>query len=658
MYGWLKYDPTDQQPPSGSVDGIHILYASTVVPGENDLPTAALAVRAKAAANFINTVCKPDPAAARTRIQKDLMEIIRHVPDNTLEFSMYMCRAHHLLPDGVRQQRTATIDRIMERQLGDVANPGALLLTRMAQAKTLAILIPDVMVDGQLRRMCANWRAYMSVGEKGMAPVPHLARLPMVLAMANKIAIVLGLPDPATVSVTVSNLLLTRPHSELDTCTKLVLDVLQSSRVDVMAETVTQLKGAFSDLPPIHALDAWERILRDALAGDAPSSRSEIVLPHLHRARYEHASQEGQLFRTTVDALRSGVDMGPMAMASNGIVMAHVAQSTLAVQQRMTPARAEAERAARAPSELTSPAQEKPDLETMQAWSLDQLVSWIDGPVTGPSAKPVDRSGIVGQSRRVQGGPRITPGKPAPSPVKGQTLTPSTNVPVQTPLSLKDVDGMVLDALSATARFFLDDIQDLLALATPLKAEPALQADCQALVKPLFVLANHPSQLTEAEARKLLTTAEQSVARMRLGLQKAQATAQVQRRFQGQLALALRAEALVMGKRHGGVIQCPARPSDWSHVVAHFHNRWLPSMAGITVDGTPMPLDSSRALALYVTGSSQSGYAFDVSVHLWRRRAGRTSPPSSEAGEYPLMNTTDWFDTLVPCCVLHVPQAH
>ena len=33
MYGWLNYDPTDQQPPSGSVDGIHILYASTAVPG-------------------------------------------------------------------------------------------------------------------------------------------------------------------------------------------------------------------------------------------------------------------------------------------------------------------------------------------------------------------------------------------------------------------------------------------------------------------------------------------------------------------------------------------------------------------------------------------------------------------------------------------------
>ena len=97
------------------------------------------------------------------------MEIIRHVPDNTLEFSMYMCRAHHLLPDGVRQQRTATIDRIMERQLGDVANPGALLLTRMAQAKTLAILIPDVMVDGQLRHRAINSCIRLAHSVDGMA---------------------------------------------------------------------------------------------------------------------------------------------------------------------------------------------------------------------------------------------------------------------------------------------------------------------------------------------------------------------------------------------------------------------------------------------------------------------------------------------------------
>ena len=123
------------------------------------------------------------------------------------------------------------------------------------------------------------------------------------------------------------------------------------------------------------------------------------------------------------------------------------------------------------------------------------------------------------------------------------------------------------------------------------------------------------------------------------------------------LATALRAESLALGKRHGGVIQCPARPSDWSYAVANFHNRCLPWVGSIEVDNALMPLDSHQAVALYVTGSSQSGYAFDVSVHLWRRRAGRTSPPSQEAGAYPAMNTTDWFDTRVPCCVLHVPNA-
>ena len=66
---------------------------------------------------------------------------------------------------------------------------------------------------------------------------------------------------------------------------------------------------------------------------------------------------------------------------------------------------------------------------------------------------------------------------------------------------------------------------------------------------------------------------------------------------------------------------------------------------------------ADQALALYVTGSSQSNFAFDVSVHLWQRRPGATSMPGVASGGTQRMNTDDWFDTYLPCCVLHVPNA-
>jgi hypothetical protein len=73
------------------------------------------------------------------------------------------------------------------------------------------------------------------------------------------------------------------------------------------------------------------------------------------------------------------------------------------------------------------------------------------------------------------------------------------------------------------------------------------------------------------------------------------------------------------------------------------------------MDGVLVPLQADQALALYVTGSSQSQYAFDVSVHLWCRKPGGGGLPSLEVGAYPPMNTRDWRDTRVPCAVLHVP---
>jgi hypothetical protein len=118
---------------------------------------------------------------------------------------------------------------------------------------------------------------------------------------------------------------------------------------------------------------------------------------------------------------------------------------------------------------------------------------------------------------------------------------------------------------------------------------------------------------------------------------------------------ALARETLTPGRRQGGVIACPLTADDWRWVSNRFHRRWLSGIRHLSVDGVHVPLDMDEALALYVTGSSQSNYAFDVSVHLWRRWNNKTSPPSQQSGVFPPMNTDDWYDTRVTCCVLHVP---
>jgi len=91
--------------------------------------------------------------------------------------------------------------------------------------------------------------------------------------------------------------------------------------------------------------------------------------------------------------------------------------------------------------------------------------------------------------------------------------------------------------------------------------------------------------------------------------------------------------------------------------VGAFHQRLLPRTRRIEIDGETVLLSPDQALALYVTGSSQSSYAFDVSVHLWQRRHGSTSGPGLAETAWPPMNSPDWFDTYITCCVLHVPHA-
>lgn len=80
-------------------------------------------------------------------------------------------------------------------------------------------------------------------------------------------------------------------------------------------------------------------------------------------------------------------------------------------------------------------------------------------------------------------------------------------------------------------------------------------------------------------------------------------------------------------------------------------------MHSLEIAGKRAPLQRHQALALYVTGSSRSKYAFDVSVHLWIRKEGSHSTPAAGNSTDVWMNTAEWRDALVSCAVLHVMAA-
>lgn len=652
MYGWLTYTPEDLKARKGS--SCELWLPALQAPDENTLSDE---VRAQGAGQLMKFVKSPYfselAEAERSALKADLLVLAHHVGINEgLEFAIHMVRQHHLLPAEQRQQREQQIARIVDAHFADLALPPEKLIWRMGQLKTIARIFPDVLMDFTLRAICADWREDMTNGTHGLAREPVYSDLKALIKEAEKHSE--NYPGSVDAnSDAVLRLIMTRPGSELAATMARYRLLVERNRLNVLFKALRRAT-TFIHVHECCRMDAVARLMQ-ALCNDANNTGwDDAIEQELLRAHCEYEGLSRQVVCATIEALDRGLYIGQVRTEETRKAAAQWRIDALIVSQRMTPARAAQARAKPIPAKDLSFTQARSDLGVTQAWSLDALASWIDGPVTGESTRKLNPAAIAkALPKATPLPPKVSPQQPPTSPVKGQAPKPLPTPAAPVNYTEADIYGAMLDSLSATARFLRDELQDLLALVP---WPPQVKAQNQALQAKLLTLAVDPK--THApQASDLLTQAEHAVADLRSGVKDMQANELVQRRFHSQLALALRAEALVMGKRRGGVIQCPARPSDWTFAVANFHNRCLPWVGSIEVDNVLMPLDNHQAVALYVTGSSQSGYAFDVSVHLWRRRAGRTSPPSLEPGEYPPMNTNDWFDTLVPCCVLHVPSA-
>ncbi len=363
-------------------------------------------------------------------------------------------------------------------------------------------------------------------------------------------------------------------------------------------------------------------------------------------------------FDDTSAAIDAGISFGAYTQ-TNRDALAAWRERRRENAARQTQTLAAAARARRASPNQAQPAHPQPSLtlspssgpdpETLRAWSVEDLARWIEGPVAGPGSKPLDVKAVVARSK---------PWQPRPQPQPAQAQTSAKDEDEADTLTEDDVRAIASDGYAATAAYFLTEIKELLSVGQRLHASDAALQACADLTAPLEKLAKEPADLEQA--RLLLTQAEQAIAQLLKSISVVEAPIQLQERFFVQLQGALANETLSPGRRFGGQINCPLKIEDRGWVVQNYHQRLLVGTRVVMVNGQPMRLDTNQALALYVTGSSQSDYPFDVTVHLWERYAGKTLPPGrpKAANErLPLMNTDGWYDTFTTYCVLHVQAA-
>lgn len=589
----------------------------------------------------------PLRADESNRLYAALSALVECLPadHSEVEFAVCMGLAHHRLPLAHRDAREQVIDTIINSYFGPPAVRPQRLQYRLELIRTQMRVLPDGLLEGHVRSACAGLLMQTIMSTSPVTADPQ-ARKDFDLLRNAATAAARTPGEPAAIFEALRKAYAVTPTTQRPSFIGFVAAPANRAAVAVAA----QVHAAFLDRLPLCAIalrmDALVEVLRE-VASSPGSGLGRLAIDDTVQARIvDLQSQQERTYNRirleTMAALDAGVPMG-----QKGEITRHVlGQLRRAEQQlstRLAPTRARQ-------AKVRPPAGEMPpdstDMAPMHAWSVARLVRWIEGPLAERSRSGrLDRQAVVAREKTAFE-QAATVERPAVDESPGAGAFTEDEV------------GLAMhEALGATARFFHDDIADMAPLASSLGTDPLLIARCLDLQSSLQSLVGSPDEIDEEKARALLQDAEDRTGELRKGIRAAEASAQLVGRFRARLVAALKAETLVLGKRHGGVIACPLHTTDWAWVAQMYHRCWLPQVTRLMIDGDLITLAADQAVAWYVTGSSHSGHAFDVSVHLWQRRAGGTGMPSERLDDCPPMNEAEWFDTYIPCAVLHVPQA-
>lgn len=588
-----------------------------------EVPEKLLRVRRLSATALAKTQTQLS-AGEQSALGDRIFETIERVPDDlsAYSFGAHMAMAHFLLPPAERQRREAAIASLDAALLAP-ARLDTLNLWRSATLR-MAVLVPDAALDAIYRSSVGHLFLYLR-------DLPdHDQHICRKTGWRNLEARYLGHPDLAKA---LASDFFTRRFGERQAFVDLLSPMAPAELAKLLAAVDQDLQTSGRELliadrceAHLGAIRAWRALPAESRNADALTT--VVALEHERLAMRESARCT-HIVAATLEALAKETAFGSDAGQKNREAIALCRRSQ--VRPSRTPR----------PEDPTTPGQALPDLDPVHTWSIDRLVHWIDGPVAQPK-RSLELERICAAEQKDW--------------ETEQAQRKPTDQRDDGPLKKQEVQMAVAQGLRSSAQFLRDELRDLLPLGTQLQADANLLRACQDCLPALTTLAlSQPVDEAGdmAQAMADLQRADQALDALRRGIHQRQGEEQTRQRFTAALFQCLRNEPLTLGKRHGGVIAEPLPLEEWGWAVQTFHKRWWNAGLRPSATAAPMPLAPDQALALYVTGSSLSDYAFDISVHLWRRQAASGLPPTTP-GEGNTMNEPDWYDTLIPCAVLHV----
>lgn len=632
MYGQLDYKPEHVEAP-WTVS--YFLCRDLALP---DLTPAQGAARGQTLKQIRHEVSDLTDAQLN-----DLSAIARGLPVDTVDLlsDLYIALAHLRLPDAQRKAREARIATTLDAHFNGTPTLPS-MIEGLRQIRLLAPLAPDAFLEIMVRSQAARLQMV------SMVHPAWEARCQDFVNRLDALTHTLGIESRTAEDVLLTSAGFTRAWSDRQGFLELLAQAAQHRLA--VAVQCTQQALLSAGLLVASDGDILVNVLQDCVAagldGSMKTAIEDVVTNQLAMGRAADLARAQAVIEATVDATRAGVPLGTKVQQQNQAAITAASQVWLQQLLRMTPLRLRVyNKLARTPAPARSEdPSSPPDLDPVNTWSVNRLLRWIEGPISEGTPKQLDRKAIVAKEKVARQEARV------------KTKMPDKLARADLDLTEADVDLAVQNALSTTAAFFIGDIEDMLFRVKALDNTSTASQACSNLLPPLQSLKDDP-QYDDQKARALLHQAEVAIGLLRKDIRVLEIDARTRQRFALQLQMALSGEAMVEGKRHGGVINCPLHHTDWPWVAEQYNRRWLPWHGRITIDGVPQSLQPDQALGLYVTGKSLSGYEFDVSVHLWQRKPGRHGTPGTTVTPYAPMNAEDWIDTWIPCTVLHVPSA-